>query len=248
MIFVDSRAGSCELVEPLRRLGVEVEETRLDYGDLMFEGRGEKGAPVLIGIEFKKLGELVQALRTERLQGYQMVGMRDTYRYSYLFIEGELLYDRGGMLLQKRRRSTRPMPGQMSVLELLKRKNVLHLCGGLTPTWTTCRKDTLQEIIALYRVWTDKDLDKHKSHIAAYEAPSLIPVSGFRRTLKTFPHVGMRASLAAEKHFKGSLVRAVSAGITEWADIETKDEKGHVRRLGTKVAAQIVEFTGSRKA
>jgi hypothetical protein len=58
----------------------------------------------------------------------------------------------------------------------------------------------------------------------------------------------MRASLAAEKHFKGSLVRAVSAGITEWADIETKDEKGHVRRLGTKVAAQIVEFTGSRKA
>jgi hypothetical protein len=246
MLFVDDRAGSNELAEPLRRLGVPVETTRLDYGDVMFEGRGEKGVPVLIGVEFKQLRELVQALRTERLQGYQLPGMRDTYAHSYLFIEGELEYDRGG-LLQVPKRGARfgrntPMPGRMSVNELLKRIYVLHLCGGLNPWYTTCRKDTLQSLVALYHTWTDTDLDKHKSHIAAYEAPSIISISPFRRTVKTFPGVGLRSSLAVEMQFSGNLVKAVTASVDTWAGILVMDEKGKPRRLGTKVAQQIYDY------
>jgi ERCC4-type nuclease len=243
MIFVDYRAGSKELIEPLRKLGVEVEKTTLDYGDLMWEGRGEKGAPVLVGVEFKQLRELVQALRSERLQGYQMKGMRDTYKYSYLMVEDPLMYDRGGMLLRRAgRHRLAPMAGQMTVQELLKRKNVLHLCGGLNPIFTQCRKDSLQEILALYRTWTDVDLDKHKSHIAAYEAPSLITISDVRRTLKTLPHIGNRASLAVEQHFGGNLARALNAHLDEWAGIMIVDDKGKQRRLGLKVAQAIVEY------
>lgn len=247
MLFVDDRAGSCELAEPLRKLGLPVETTRLDFGDVMWEGRGEKGAPVLVGVEFKQLRELVQALRTERLQGYQMPGMRDTYKYSYLLVEGELHYNRRGLLTTQRRsrfggRENGVMPGQMTVQELLKRRNVLHLCGGLTPIITTCRQDTLQEILALYRTWTDQDLDKHKSHIAAYEAPSLIAISDFRRSVKTFPHVGTRFSKVVEDYFCGDLTRAVCATVDEWASLEVTDDKGKTRRLGIRCAEDIYNY------
>ena len=242
MLFVDYRAGSKELVAPLQAMGLPVEETTLDFSDVCFEGRGEGGKPVSIGIEFKKLPELVQSLRTQRFQGYQLKGMRTTFDYSYLFIEGELLYDaEGGLLRRAGKRSFRPLPGQMSVSELLKRLHVLHLRGGVNPWWSVSRKDILQGIAALYHTWHDTDLDKHKSHLGIYNAPSLLPVSSFRRTVYTFPGVGMRASLAVEKHFGGSLKRAVTAPIAEWAEIQTEDDKGNLRRLGTKVASQIVE-------
>ncbi len=249
MIFVDYRAGSKELIEPLRKLGVPVEKTTLDFGDVMWEGRGEGGTPVLIGIEFKTLRECVQALRTERLQGYQMLGMRETYKFSYLLVEGGLHYNRRGMLVKEPRRGARfmkgretLMPGQMSVQELLKRKQVLHLCGGLNPMFTANRSDTLQEIVALYHTWTDVDLDKHKSHIAAYQAPSLIAISDFRRTVKTFPHIGNRASAIVEAYFVGNLARATNASVDEWASLETTDDSGRSRRLGIKVAQDIWEY------
>ncbi len=242
-LFVDSRLGSSDLIIPLRKYGLDVESTRLEFGDLFWQGRGKKGNLVSIGIEFKRLEELVQALRTERLQGYQMVGMRSMYDYSYLFVEGELLYDRKGNLIKRRgRRGFVPMPGQMTVGELLKRIHVLHLCGGLNPWWTTSRKDTLQSITALYHVWTDVDLDKHRSHIGVYEAPALVPISAFRRTVRTFPHIGMRASLAVEQHFDGDLSRATMADVEEWSEIETRDDKGKSKRLGTKVATQVIKF------
>ncbi len=212
----------------------------------MFEGRGEGGKPVLIGIEFKQLRELVQALRTERLQGYQMPGMRETYAHSYLFIEGELDYDRGGVLQVRKKarfgKTMEAMPGRMTVSELLKRIYVLHLCGGLNPWYTVNREDTLQSLVALYHCWTDTDLDKHKSHIAAYEAPSIITISPFRRTVKTFPGIGLRSSLAVELQFGGNLVKAVSASADTWAEILVVDEKGKPRRLGTTVARQIYDY------
>jgi ERCC4-type nuclease len=244
VILVDPRAGSEELVTPLRKMGVEIDDThRLPFGDLVWDGRGEKGKSVSIGVEFKKLEELVAALRSERLQGYQMRGMRPVFDHSYLLIEGELLYDRAGALQQRRgKKKLVPLPGQMSVSELFKRVFVLHLCGGLNPIWTVCREDTLQAILALYRTWTDKDLDQHKSHIAMYEAPPLIPISEFRRTVRTLPGIGMRASLAVEEHFKGNLWRASAASVEEWASIAVVGDGGKTKRLGTTVARRIYDF------
>lgn len=250
MIFVDYRAGSKDLIVPLQKLGLPTTETTLEFGDLMFEGRGEKGEPVLVGIEFKKIEELVGAIRTERLQGHQLLGMRDTFKFSYLLYEGEILYDKAGALQQWKKarfgkRYRVPMPGQMTINELYKRVFVLHLCGGLTPIHTDTRDDTLQAILALYRTFTDKDLDKHKSHIAAYEAPPIRPINGLRRTLKTLPDIGMKASLAAQLKF-GTLVNAVTASVEDWASLEVVDDKGHKRRLGTTVAEKIVCFCRQR--
>jgi ERCC4-type nuclease len=246
VITVDFRQGSHELVEPLRRTGIEVYETEtpeeMPFGDIAFEGRGEKGKRVQVGIEFKKLEELVGSLRTGRLQGHQAPGMQDAYDFRYLLIEGELLYDkRGRMLRRTGKRDFRPMGGGMGVGEFIKRLNVLHLRWGLNPQWARTRRDTLMMIEMLYRVWTDQDLDEHKSHLGIYQPPHIVPLSPFRQTVSTFPGISIRKSLAVERHFRGSLRAAVSAKVEEWAAIEVVDKNGDKKIIGTKVAAKIVE-------
>ncbi len=249
MLLVDNRDGSSDLVEPLRQRGLPVRDMRLPYGDLAWVGKGAKGISLSIGVEFKKLAELVASLRSERLQGYQMIGMRDDFDISYILVEGRIQYDHQGTLLHRVKDKSEPlgwklvpMPGRMGVNELFQRLNVLHLCGGLTPILSPCREDTLQIVSALYRTWTDKALDEHRSHIAAYNAPPLIPISDWRFTLKTFPKIGMRASKAVAEHFGNNLARATNATVEEWAAIEVIGDNGKPRKLGRIAAKEIVAY------
>ncbi len=239
-LLVDNRAGSHELVKPLRKLGLPVEETRLESADVMFEGRGEGGKPVLIGVEYKKLGELVQALRTERLQGHQLLKMQAAYDFNYLLIEGEVLYGPSGILVQPsgyRRGQTRPIPGKMGVAELRKRLHVLHLCGGLNTLWSGSLADTCSQLSSLYRVWTDCALDEHKSHIAIYRPPALVPISQFRTFVQSLDGISFGTSKAIETHFNGSIKAAVNASREEWIKIEG---------IGTKLATRITETLAGR--
>ena len=241
MLFVDYRRGSHDLIAPLRVLGLPAEETELDSADLAFEGRGEGGAPLSIGIEFKKLGELVGSLRSGRLQGHQLPLMRRQYAHSYLLIEGELLYGADGQLLRRAgRRRYKPLPGRMGISELLKRLQVLHLRGGLNPLWAVCRKDTLHQIEALYHTWTDVDMDEHKSHIAIYTAPTLVPMNQFRKTVSTLPDIQLKMSKGAQERFR-SIKRAVNAPVQEWAEVASTGKDGKHRRLGMKAAQRIVD-------
>lgn len=251
MILVDYREGSKDLIKPLQKRGLPVTEADLDAGDLAFVGRGEGGTPVSIGIEHKKVADLVQSIRTERLQGHQLGKMRAEYFMSYLFIEGELLYDERGRLL-RRSRHGRPkvMPGSMGIGELLKRVYVLQLCGGLHPWWSATQRDTVLALEMLYRVWTDTDLDKHKSHIAVYQPPPPVPISQLRQTLCSLPGVKVAVSKAAEQTF-GSIRAAVNAPVKAWAALETRDARGQTRRFGERHAQTVVnalthQFRGSR--
>jgi ERCC4-type nuclease len=239
MLLVDYREGSKELLDPLRRMGLPAETAELESGDIAFEGRGEGGASTLIGLEFKKLDELVGSMRTERLQGHQLLKMQQAYSFNYLLTEGELLYDAHGQLLHRAgRRDLRRMAGGMSVGELLQRLHVLQLRGGLNPIRSRTRQDTLQEIAALYRTWTDRDLDQHKSHIAIYQPPHLTPVSEFRGFVSRFDGISLRKSLAVENHFKGSLKRAINASREEWQKIEG---------IGPTIAQHVVNVIEGRK-
>lgn len=226
MLLVDYREGSAELLKPLQRMGLPAESGDIP-ADLAWEGRGERGATVQVGVEFKKIGELVQSLRTDRLVGHQLLKMRDNFDFCYLLIEGDLLYDdRTGRLLKRSgRRQFRPLPGGMVAQELLKRLHVLHLRGGLNPIWGSKRADTYQHIQALYRTWTDCDLDQHKSHLAIYQAPTLIPISEFRGFFTRIDGIGTKVSLAVERHFGGNIRKAVNAPQSEWLKIEGIGDK-----------------------
>lgn len=240
MILVDSRLGSAELVAPLRAAGLEVEETTLRSGDIAFEGRGTKGAPVFIGIEYKKLGEFVQAVRTERLQDVQLPRMREDFDFSWVLVEGEILYDRSGKLQRRVGHATfASLPGGMTFAELQKRIFVFQICGGLHPIFAKDQRTTVKLLEILYRVWTDKDLDEHKSHLGVY-APELENYSDLTAVLMRIPNIGPQVARAAEKEF-GSLRTAVTASVPEWAELMTV-HKGKKRRVGAAVAEKIAAF------
>lgn len=241
-IAVDYRRGSHELVAPLEAMGYDVAETELPFGDIAFTGRGEAGAAVEVGVEFKKLEEFIGSMNTARLQGHQLLGMQTAFEFRYLLIEGELFYNKRGQLLKRvGRQEFVPIPGKMGIYELMKRVHVLHLRGGLNPLWARNRRDTLMQLDVLYKVWTDKALDEHTSHLAIYQPPALIPISQFRQTVSTLPGIALRVSLAVERAFDASLRRAFNAGLQQWANIEVIDRKGNSKRLGPKVAERIQE-------
>lgn len=256
MIFVDPREGSKNLVDPLRARGFEIDDSTELPADLYFVGKGIKGVPVEIGIEYKTIPDLVQSLRTERLQGHQLLEMRGVsedqpkpaFDFCYLLVEGEPIYDRTGMLMRRAgRRSFKPLG--MTVNELFKRLNTLHLNGGLNWILMRTQADSVRWIEALYQSWTDDDLDKHTSHIAIYTPPTLLKPTQFEQTIRTLPGVGGRVAKAAAKVFrspvpgenKPSIRVAINANEDRWAAIETEDDKGKTRKFGLSNAIKLVE-------
>lgn len=253
MILVDAATGSNELVEPLLKLGLPVEKTHLESGDLAFVGRGEKGAPLFIGIEYKKLGELVSSLNTERVQGHQLPTMQQTFDRSYMIVVGDFHHDQQGRaVVFKGPGKPKPLPGNLNAVELEQVLFNLQTRGGLITRHVTTERDALRVIVAWYRYWTDKDLDKHKSHLAVY-APDLdtglkIPISRFRKGLiQLVDGLGRAMSGAVEREFydhekqEGSWTRLLRATEKELADIAVVDPDGKRRKLGAKMASKIRE-------
>lgn len=240
MIFVDNRAGSCELVKPLTNLGLPVEEMLLDFGDVFFTGRGEGGAPVQIGIEHKKIADLIASMQSGRLQGHQLPGMLQLYDRSWLIIEGDWEQDTQGRVSMWKGKKRKPLAGVSSAVELEKRILTLETRGGFRVRICPHRRDTLRFICALYRYWTDVDLDEHKSHLAIH-APDLdrglqIPISDFRRIVSQIPGIGLTTSQAVERRFESSFRRMMLATEKDWAEIDVNN-----KRLGASRARKIME-------
>lgn len=253
MLFVDPRQGSCELVKPLRAAGLNIDDTvQLDC-DIHFTGRGERGAPVSIGIEHKKVSDLISSLNSARLQGLQLPRMLDTYDRNWLIVEGDWQHDEHGrvtMFKSKGRR--RPVHGAPPAVELEKRLLTLEIRGGFRIRHCATRRDTVRFVVALYRTWTDKDLDEHKSHLAMHEGPDFdrklrIPMSDFRQAIARLDGIGYVTSQYIEqkcwdtKLNRGSWDRLMRLTIDNIAEIQTRDEKGNARRIGQKRAERIVE-------
>lgn len=247
MIYIDARVGSKDLVTPLTKMGLPVEKVHLDFADIAFTGKGPKGRALQIGIELKKLSDLVGSLRTGRLSGHQLPGLlgpQGAYDYAWLLVEGHYQVDAAGRLLtfKGRNRGWRPIPGGMNATELEKRVLTLELCGGLHTRFTNSRPDTLRWLSALYHWWTDHAMDHHTSHLAAQTISSVVPLSDFRHAVCHWPGIGLRMSKAAEKAFHGSVTLAANATTMRWADITTLDDQGKSRRFGEKAAGKLTTF------
>ncbi len=240
MILVDYRDGSKDLIAPMTKVGLPVESADLNSGDVAWIGRGEKGKATWIGIEHKKLPDLLQSLRSNRLNE-QVRKMVKDYRFRYLFVEGELRTDTRGMLMQRAgwRREWTPIPGAASSAEVFKRLYVLQLQYGLTPIYVPNQAMAVKHIEFLYRVWTDQDLDQHKSHLGIYEPPAIIEPSEFVRSVRAWPECGLKVAHAAQGVFR-SVRRAANASAAQWAALETEDTNGKRRKVGSSTADKIV--------
>lgn len=224
MILVDYREdskvkGSRGLWDDLKHTKLPIEKAHLDGGDLMFIGHGPEGE-VSVGVEFKKIRDLLSSIRTARLQGHQLLKLQD-YDFRYLLVEGEWRHDESGLVTLRGGYGTwRSAPGRFSASELDKTIIGLPLRAGVFVWPTTTRRDTIRWIESLYRGFTDKEWSEHSSHVGVHRPATLVPLSGFRSVVTGIPRIGIKTSLAVEKHFKGSLRRAVAARPKEWAKIE----------------------------
>jgi ERCC4-type nuclease len=229
---------------------LDAELVELEFADVAFSGLGNKGAAVDIGIELKTLNDLVSSLRSGRLSGHQLPGLRAKYEHAWLLVEGFWKADEWGNVVtyQGKGRGWRMLPGKMRASELEKQVLTLELCGGLHVRYTNSRADTVRVIANLFHWWTDVALDHHTSHLAIHDAPTLIPISPWRQAFTKLPGVGIRMSKAVADHFENSLRQAARASVSEWAAIQVLDEStGKSRRLGEKVATRIVAFLKGKK-
>ena len=248
MIIVDDRIGSADLAGPLRKMGVAVEVTRLEFGDLTFTGRGSKDYPVQVGIELKKVPDLLQSLRDGRLTGHQLPGMMDPnkglYDYGWLLVEGTTCLDPQTGILLECNRYKNPLRGKWTYAELQKRLLSLEQQFNVRTVWCADRTHTLRWIICLYRWWTDQAMDSHGSATATHTPRVMgwLTVSPFREAVMKWPHIGPKLSQTVEATF-GTLQRAANASVDEWAAIQVGDARtGTSRRLGLKCAEDIVRF------
>src|SRR5271169_4444109 len=87
MILLDDRVGSHELLPYFSPYGVQVESTRLDYGDACWVGKGPDG-DCMVGVERKTIGDFISSMRGKRLAGHQLPGLMSSYEFTYLIVEG----------------------------------------------------------------------------------------------------------------------------------------------------------------
>lgn len=247
MIFVSQEQGSKDLYPILLKMGLPVQEpVKLEWADVEFSGRGIKDEPVQIGIECKKLQELTSDY--DRFAGHQLKKMLDHYDHRWLVFEGEWMQNRRGTLLRRTgRRAFRPLHGQSNASALRKKLITLEMCGGIHVAHTQARLDTARYIADLYRWWNDDAFDEHKSHIVNYQPHGIIPMNEFEAGFASFRNISSKRAKAVAKKFRNSIRLASSASVDDWAAIETRDDEGKVRRIGPKVAEDIVRYLNGER-
>ncbi len=207
MIMIDDRTGSVELL-PLFPAGIDVEVTRLVYGDISFLGNGPDG-PVSIGIERKGILDLLSSMATGRLAGHQLIGLNSSYEYVYLIVEGLWRFNPSSGLLEMRKGGDwgAACLGQRRFMarEVVGFLNTLIVKAGVMILYTGGRNETVQVICALYHWWNDKQFDAHTSHLALHrkhaETVELTKPTLVRRIAAELPGIGWGKSRAVNAHF-----------------------------------------------
>ena len=233
---MDTRAGSQELIAPLKRLGVEVEPAMLASGDIELIINGPEGRPVVIGIEYKKLGDLFQCMRNGRFAD-QLRKMKDSYEVSWLLIEGRLRGVNRGDKVQTQTHSLRwyAQPGGITYQEIVAWTLSMCMAGGVL-LWRTESQDETVEWLRGLEIWgTGKEWEQHRAHIAFY-TPESIGGSPFEepglveKVAVTLPRIGATKAVRVAEQFD-SVREMINASEEEWRKIHG---------IGKKDAATIV--------
>lgn len=222
IIYIDDRVGSKELVD----LVEDAIPVSLEYGDICFTGNGPDGQ-VEIGIERKKIGDLINSISSGRLSGHQIPGLLDTYYRTYIIAEGICREN--------------PTTGELEVLRATKwthldrgrRKfayrdvwaylTTIETMTGIVVRHTANTMETVRHIEWLYRWWSKK-WEAHHGHLQLHKPPQTILLrvekpSLIRRVASELTGIGWMRSREVEKTF-GTLRKMFEAKESEWRGIE----------------------------
>ena len=237
MIELDDRVGAVELARHLPPHLTQIQ--RLQFGDARFFGQGPEG-PIPVGIERKRIGDLVSSMQDGRLSGHQLVGMLSRYQVVYLLVEGLWRADpKEGVLQVMRRGKWVPLNHGKRLYMARDVGNYLNtlavMCGVIV--WRSSRQESsAQWILSTYR-WWQKAWRDHKSHYRfSMPLPNGMGVQLRKphlteRLAKELPGVGWERARALGKRFKTPL------------DLLLADEKDlrEVAGVGKVLARRIVD-------
>lgn len=227
MLYLDRRIGSEHLQSPLERLGIPVELITMNFADAAFLGHGAEGEnSVSLGIEIKKIRDLLNSIQDGRLSGHQLPGLLRSYDAVWLIIEGLWrpsptdglleLYVRGkweALALGRRQYLYKEASNYLTTLEMK---------AGIRIRRTANGEETAHVIADLYRWWNDKAWEQHRSHLSLHrhvEHALLVSPPLRRRIAAELPGIGQDRSGAVAGHFKTTR-EMLAAGVPEWRAIK----------------------------
>lgn len=248
MILVDYREENKqsrrkrELADAIRRIGMAVEITDLQYGDVAFEGF-DGYSPITIGIELKRLHDILNCIDTGRFSGHQRIGLKHSglYHECYLSVEGMWRpHDPNGYLMESKDGchwfECRPA-GRPVMYHKLRRYLFSVGRAGVAVLYARDLFQTAFDMVELYHYYQKKDhtsmLQKQQLNVPALtRKPPLI-----RRWAAEVEGVGLQKLDAVQSTFKTPVGLAMG-GELEWLTIPG---------VGVKTARQIVaEIEGKR--
>jgi ERCC4-type nuclease len=277
MINIDPRRGSGELAPYFKPYDVPVQLTQLELsngdgtseslGDMAFFGNGvdADGEPtgVAVGIERKRVGDLVQSMRSNRLSGHQLNGLCRHYAFVFILVEGLWRCGKGGVIEVPYRGTWKAMSngGKYvlyrevdNYLTTLKLKAATEAGNNLIVDYTGSATETAAHVVNLYKWFNDKSWDQHRSHETIY-APFEPKRSGHKPTSRRsvgvtermaaqIPGVGRGAKEIAD--YYGSPLSMTCGSADNWMAIETeqvlKDGTKRKVKMGLKRALRMVEL------
>lgn len=241
MLLIDrrenDRAAGRELISCLRRYDIEL-ATDIELNcDAMFQGNGEHGE-CLVGIEHKRLSDLITSMKEKRLAGLQLPRMQKTHDYIYVFAEGVWRPGPGGEIEELRQGGWRTFYGKRDRYSVNYRQvsaflNSLQMTVRAEATGEPVRvvrtqnpRETAAQYAAIYLWWTEKRWDQHHTNGQIYTEVTLPKRTGFVQKKVTvawkmaaqIPGIDRGAEQVA-RHFKTPKAMAL-AGVKEWMEVE----------------------------
>jgi ERCC4-type nuclease len=221
MVRVDSRAGSKELIKPLQRAHIPVEETILSAGDVEILGCGPEGRVIPVGVEYKTIEDAATCVRSGRF-AEQLRDMHGTYEVYWLLVEGRYRQHRHLEVWNGRRWFE--LPGKLSEAEF--NGWLLTMCqrGGALLWHTEDIDQTVRWIKSQINWWIGKDYEEHRAIRQIY-TPPLETENPFEsptlahRTARVWPGLGDLKAERAAKHFH-TVEKMVNAEPKEWQEVE----------------------------
>jgi len=233
-ITIDTRAGSKNLIAPLKGCGLDVIEGILPAGDIEIIGRGPLG-PVPVGIEYKSWSDVLACMRNGRF-AEQAREMWRSYSVSWLLIQGEIRIGPRGLLHLHGKRGWEVAPGHYTHQEVTAWLQTVSAKAGILLWRTASLHETVEWVRSVYHWWTAKEWADHRSHLDFYQPPEspvemLEEPSYVQKVASVLPGIGtVKAPLVAG--YFPSIKELANAGVADW-----KKVKG----IGPKIAITLVE-------
>lgn len=241
MLLLDNRVGSGDLAHYFAAWRIPYKLTRLEYGDVAFTGNGPNGMDIPIGIEVKKVRDVLNCITDGRFAGHQLPGLVENYARIWLVVEGAYTVDHStGLLVSRRGRRLEPVAcgtRQFMYRDLSNWLTTIEIKTGIRIRRTSGRVETARVCADLHSWWTNKAWDEHRSHLAFDEPfPDHVPLvrpNLVRRVAKELVGIGWKKSGAVAGKFTS--VRAMCrAREKDWIEIE-----GIGEGLAGKIVAEL---------